>query len=78
MRLVTGWFVRARPSPRWPGDALYVVAGGGNNARDALMAAAACLDEGCINGGIQATALSYAGIVAAIVAERSRLARLTS
>ena len=77
MRLVTGWFVRARPSPRWPGDALYVVAGGGNNARDALMAAA-CLDEGCINCVIRATALSYAGNVAAIVAERSRLARLTS
>jgi outer membrane lipase/esterase len=53
-----------------PGGALYVVAGGGNDARDALMAAAACGGNvGCVTSVIQTTALTYAGNVATMVAE---------
>jgi outer membrane lipase/esterase len=53
-----------------PDGALYVVAGGGNNVRDALDAAAACLgDPLCIQSVIQATALTYATDIATIVGE---------
>ena len=53
-----------------PGDALYVVAGGGNNARDALDAASGCLgDLLCIQSVIQAAALTYATDIATIVGE---------
>ncbi len=53
-----------------PGTALYVVAGGGNNARDALVAAAGCGGNPvCINGIIQSAALAYAGDTGIIDAE---------
>ena len=53
-----------------PSDALYVVAGGGNNARDALVGAAGCGGNPvCINGIIQSAALAFAGDIGAIDAE---------
>jgi len=53
-----------------PSNALYVVAGGGNNARDALVAAAGCGGNlVCIGGIIQSAALTYAGNIATIDAE---------
>jgi outer membrane lipase/esterase len=53
-----------------PGDALYVVAGGGNNAQDALVAAAGCGGNPvCINGIIQSAALAFAGDMGVIDAE---------
>jgi len=53
-----------------PSNALYVVAGGGNNARDALVAAAGCGGNlVCIGGIIQSAALTYAGDIATIDAE---------
>jgi len=53
-----------------PSNALYVVAGGGNNARDALVAAAGCGGNlACIAGIIQSAALTYAGDIATIDAE---------
>ena len=53
-----------------PSNALYVVAGGGNNARDALVAAAGCGGNlTCIGGIIQSAALTYAGDIATIDAE---------
>ncbi len=50
-----------------PSSALYVVAGGGDNARDALDAAAACLDLTCVQSVIGAAALTYATDIATIV-----------
>jgi len=52
-----------------PGSALYVVAGGGDNARDALAAAAACLDLTCVQSVIGAAAQTYATDIATIVGE---------
>lgn len=53
-----------------PSSALYVVAGGGNNARDALDAAVACLGDAlCIQSVIHAAALTYATDIATIVGE---------
>jgi outer membrane lipase/esterase len=53
-----------------PGSALYVIAGGGNNARDALVAAAGCGGNPvCIDGIIRAAALAYAGDTGLIDAE---------
>ena len=50
-----------------PSSALYVVAGGGDNARDALDAAAACLDAICVQSVIGAAAQTYAMDIATIV-----------
>src|SRR5215831_1928080 len=50
-----------------PASALYVVAGGGDNARDALNAAAACLDLMCVQSVIVAAAQTYATDIATIV-----------
>src|SRR5215831_10053225 len=50
-----------------PSSALYVVAGGGDNARDALDAAAACLDAICVQSVIGAAAQTYATDIATIV-----------
>src|SRR5499425_3211515 len=52
-----------------PASALYVVAGGGDNARDALNAAAACLDAICVQSVIVAAAQTYATDIATIVGE---------
>ncbi len=52
-----------------PSDALYVVAGGGNDARDALDAIGACSDVSCINGIISNTASMYAANIETIVTE---------
>jgi outer membrane lipase/esterase len=53
-----------------PSTALYVVAGGGNNARDALVSAAGCgADPVCINGIIQSTVATFAGDIGTIDAE---------
>lgn len=52
-----------------PGDALYVVAGGGNDARDALLATAGCGGNPvCIGGIIQSAATGFAGNIATILA----------
>jgi len=53
-----------------PSDALYVVAGGGNNAQDALTAIGGCGgNAGCIGAIIQSVASTFATDVATIVAE---------
>ena len=53
-----------------PASALYVVAGGGDNARAALNSAAACLGDAlCIQSVIVAAALTYATDIATIVGE---------
>jgi outer membrane lipase/esterase len=53
-----------------PSDALYVIAGGGNNARAALTAIALCgADFVCIGAVIQSTAIAFATDVATIVGE---------
>jgi len=53
-----------------PSDALYVVAGGGNNARDALTAIGSCgLDPLCVVSIIQSAASAFATDVATIVGE---------
>jgi len=53
-----------------PGDALYVVEGGGQNARDALTKAAGCGgDPICINGIIQATTAGYVSDIKTIDAK---------
>jgi outer membrane lipase/esterase len=53
-----------------PSDALYVVAGGGNNARDALTAIGGCGGNPvCIGGIILSTATQYATDIGTIVGE---------
>jgi outer membrane lipase/esterase len=52
-----------------PGDALYVVAGGGNDARDALGAIANCGNSNCVAGVIGSTALTFATDIATVVSE---------
>jgi outer membrane lipase/esterase len=52
-----------------PSDALYVVAGGGNDARDALNAIGSCGNSSCVAGVIGATALGFATDIATIVSE---------
>ena len=53
-----------------PSDALYVVAGGGNNARDALTAIGGCGGNPvCIGGLILSTATAYATDIGTIVGE---------
>lgn len=52
-----------------PTDALYVVAGGGNNARDALNGIAGCGDLACVSAMIQAAAVAFAGDIGTIDAE---------
>lgn len=53
-----------------PSDALYVVAGGGNNAEDALTAIGGCGgDPVCIGAIIQSTATAFATDIGTIVAE---------
>jgi outer membrane lipase/esterase len=53
-----------------PSDALYVVAGGGNDARDALNAIGGCSgDASCINGIFSSTAAIYATNIETIVNE---------
>jgi outer membrane lipase/esterase len=53
-----------------PSDALYVIAGGGNNVQDALAAIGACGGvPACIGGVILAATTSYATDIGTIVAE---------
>jgi outer membrane lipase/esterase len=53
-----------------PTDALYVVAGGGNDARDALSAIEGCSgNASCINGIVSSTATTYATNIETIVTE---------
>ncbi|MES2536231.1 MAG: SGNH/GDSL hydrolase family protein [Pseudomonadota bacterium] len=53
-----------------PGNALYVVASGGNDAREALDSVPACgFDLACIGGIIQSTAIAYATYTLAIVTD---------
>jgi outer membrane lipase/esterase len=53
-----------------PSDALYVVAGGGNNARDALNAIAGCgVNPLCVGAVIQSTAIAFAADIGTIVGE---------
>jgi outer membrane lipase/esterase len=53
-----------------PSDALYVVAGGGNDAHDALDAIGGCgTDLSCVNGIIQSTATAFATNIDTIVGE---------
>ena len=55
--------------PMIPGNALYVVEGGGDNARDGLDAIAQCDDPACIIRIILSTAVSFAGDIYTIDAE---------
>jgi phospholipase/lecithinase/hemolysin len=52
-----------------PSTALYVVAGGGNNARDALNSIAGCGTPACVLAIVQATATGFATDIATIVGE---------
>jgi len=53
-----------------PSDALYVIAGGGNNARDALTAIAGCGGNPiCVGGIIGSTAAAFATDIVTMVAE---------
>ena len=52
-----------------PGDALYVVAGGGNDARNALNAIGSCGNSSCVAGVIDSTALEFATDIGSIVSE---------
>ncbi len=52
-----------------PSDALYVVAGGGNDARDALNAIGSCGNSNCIAGVIGSTAVTFATDIATVVSE---------
>ena len=52
-----------------PSDALYVVAGGGNDARDALNAIGSCSDASCVSGIFSTTAAIYATNTETIVTE---------
>jgi outer membrane lipase/esterase len=52
-----------------PSNALYVVAGGGNNARDALAEIFACGDPSCVQEIIAISALTYAQDIGIIVGE---------
>ena len=56
--------------PTIPGNALYVVEGGGDNARDALGEIGNCGgDPACISGKIQSAAASFAGDIQTIDSE---------
>ena len=55
--------------PMIPGNALYVVEGGGDNARDGLEDIAQCHDTACIIRVILSTAVSFAGDIYTIDAE---------
>ena len=56
--------------PVIPSDALYVVEGGGENARDALTAAASCGgDLSCIAAIIQSTTVGFVGDIKTIDSE---------
>jgi outer membrane lipase/esterase len=59
----TGMFLSARSGVA-PSDALYVLEGGGNDARDALVAAAGSLDPASVIG---AAALSFAASTGALI-----------
>src|SRR5215469_3867103 len=61
----TGIFL-SQHGPTIPGDALYVVEGGGQNARDALAAIAGCADQACVNGIIQTTVTGFVGDIKTI------------
>jgi outer membrane lipase/esterase len=52
-----------------PSSALYVVAGGGNNARDALNSIAGCGTMACVLAVVQAAATGFATDIATIVGE---------
>jgi outer membrane lipase/esterase len=53
-----------------PSDALYVLAGGGDNARDGLEDIVACgLDPLCVGGAIASTASGYASDMAGLVGD---------
>ena len=59
-----------RHAGRAPSDALYVVAGGGNDARDALTRIAGCGgSRGCVQGVIESTAMTYATNIETIVGQ---------
>jgi outer membrane lipase/esterase len=62
-------FFLAQHANMAPSSALYVVAGGGNNARAALDAIGACLNPACVAGVIQSTAVAFATDEATIVGE---------
>jgi outer membrane lipase/esterase len=55
--------------PIIPGDALYVVEGGGQNARDALTAISSCNSQACIDGIIQSTIAGFVGDIQTIDSE---------
>ena len=52
-----------------PSDALYVVAGGGDNARDALNDIAGCGTIACVSAIVQAAAIAFAADIGTIDAE---------
>ena len=52
--------------PTIPSNALYVVEGGGQNARDALAKIGGCSDPSCINGIISSTTAGFVGDIQTI------------
>ena len=63
-------FFLSQYGPSIPSDALYVVEGGGQNARDALVAIGGCGGSlACIGGIIQSTTAGYVGDILTIDAE---------
>jgi outer membrane lipase/esterase len=63
-------FFLSQRGPAIPSNALYVVEGGGQNARDALARAGGCNgDPNCINGIIQSTTVGYVGDIKTIDSE---------
>jgi outer membrane lipase/esterase len=63
-------FFLSQRGPAIPGNALYVVEGGGQNARNALTAVASCGgDSVCISGIIQSTTAGYVGDISTIDSE---------
>ncbi len=63
-------FFLSQYGPAIPGDALYVVEGGGQNARDALVEIGGCGGNlACIGGIIQSTTAGYVGDILTIDSE---------
>jgi outer membrane lipase/esterase len=62
-------FFLSRQGPSIPSDALYVVEGGGQNARDALTEIGNCGDPACVSRIIQSTTTGFVGGIETIDSE---------
>jgi len=68
LELQVGFFL-SQYGPMIPGNALYVVEGGGDNARNALDAIGGCGNLACIGGIIQSTVAGFVGDIQTIDSE---------